>query len=175
MTDAELQFELDRLRRGDAAAFESLYRELGTPVYTVLLRIVRDRWLAEDLFQDFFTELYQKPPAEGVKNPRAYLFQTARNLALDALRRRREAVPLEDAAPPGSAAPETGPETLDLAAAIGKLESAERQAVALHLNAGLRFREIAAITGEPLGRVYARYRKAIEKLRKYLGNTSDWR
>ena len=167
MTDAELQFELDRLRRGDAAAFESLYRELGTPVYTVLLRIVRDRFLAEDLFQDFFTALYQKPPAEDVRKPRAYLFQTARNLALDALRRRRETAPLEEAAL-RAAAPETGPETLDLAAAIDRLELSERQAVTLHLNAGLRFREIAAITGEPLGTVYARYRKAIEKLRAYM-------
>lgn len=167
MTDAELQLKLDRLRRGDAAAFESLYRELGTPVYTVLLRIVRDRFLAEDLFQDFFAGLYQKPPAEGVRKPRAYLFQTARNLALDALRRRRDTAPLEDAALT-AAAPETGPEKLDLADAISKLELPERQTVALHLNAGLRFREIAAITGEPLGRVYARYRKAIEKLRAYV-------
>lgn len=167
MTDAELQSKLDRLRRGDAAAFESLYRELGTPVYTVLLRIVQDRFLAEDLFQDFFAGLYQKPPAEDVRKPRAYLFRTARNLALDALRRRRETAPLSDAAL-RAAAPETGPEKLDLAAAIGRLELSERQAVALHLNAGLRFREIAAITGEPLGRVYARYRKAIEKLRAYM-------
>ena len=174
MTDAELQLELGRLRRGDAAAFETLYRELGTPVYTVLLRIVQDRFLAEDLFQDFFTALYQKPPAEDVKKPRAYLFQTARNLALDALRRRRETAPLEDAAL-RAATPETGPETLDLAAAIGKLELSERQAVTLHLNAGLRFREIAAITGEPLGTVYARYRKAIEKLRAYMGNSYDRR
>ena len=174
MTDAELQLEFDRLRRGDAAAFESLYRELGTPVYTVLLRLVRDRFMAEDLFQDFFVGLYQKPPAEGVKKPRAYLFQTARNLALDALRRRRETAPLSDAAQ-SAAAPETGPEKLDLAAAIGRLELSERQAVALHLNAGLRFREIAAITGEPLGTVYARYRKAIEKLRAYMEYAPDGR
>lgn len=173
MTDAELQLELDRLRRGDAAAFETLYRELGTPVYTVLLRIVQDRFLAEDLFQDFFVELFRKPPAKGVRKPRAYLFQTARNLALDALRRRRETAPLSDAAQ--AAAPEAGPETLDLSEAIGKLELPERQAVTLHLNAGLRFREIAAITGEPLGTVYARYRKAIEKLRSYMENGYDRR
>ena len=44
----------------------------------------------------------------------------------------------------------------------------ERQLVALHLSAGLTFREVASIVERPLGTVLWQYRKAIEKLRNTL-------
>ena len=164
MTDAELQCELDRLRRRDAAAFERLYAEWKTPIYTVLLRIVQDRWLAEDLFQEFFVQLWQSPPAAGVRKPRAYLFRIARNLALDVLRQRQPETEEAEAV----AQDTTQPGRLDLDAAIGALSLAERQLVVLHLNAGFTFRELAALTGEPLPTVYARYKTALKKLKAML-------
>lgn len=164
MTDAELQYELDRLRRREADAFERLYDAYKTPVYAVLLRIVQDRWQAEDLFQEFFARLWQSPPAADMRKPRAYLFQTARNLALDALRQRQPEAEEADAATQDA----PRPERLDLEAAIGKLSLTERQLVALHLNAGFTFRELAALLGKPLPTVYARYKTAIKKLRAML-------
>ena len=108
MTDAELRGLLGRLRERDLKALSELYTELSKPVYTVLLRVTRDPWLAEDLLQDFFLRLWAAPPEERVKKPRAYLFQTARNLALDALRRERRTLPLEDCGPLAYAAPRSG-------------------------------------------------------------------
>lgn len=164
MTDAELQYELDRLRRQDAAAFERLYAEWKTPIYTLLLRITQDRCLAEDLFQEFFVRLWQSPPAADTQKPRAYLFRSARNLALDALRKRRPEVEEAEAAAQGAPLPER----LDLEAAIGALSLAERQLVVLHLNAGFTFRELAALMGEPLPTVYARYKTALKKMKAML-------
>ena len=163
MYDAELNVCLEGLRRGDLAAFERLYNEMITPVYTILLRITADRLLAEDLLQEFFVRLYQMPPA-AVKKPRAYLLQSARNLAVDGLRKREEHAP-EEAVHTAEHPLERHMERMDLEAAMDRLDLMERQVVTLHLNGGLKFREVAQVVGLPLGTVYSRYRKAIEKLR----------
>ena len=165
MTDAEFQTLLERLRTGDTDAFDSIYEELKTPVYTVLLRITGDRETAEDCFQELFVSLWEHPP-EGVKKPRAWLFQCARNRAIDALRRRR---PTEDLdALEELRAPDDPAEKLEVRDAQGRLGLTERQIVTLHLNAGLRFREIAGMLALPQGTVYSRYKKAIGALQTML-------
>ena len=172
MNDAQLCAALASLRRGELTAFEEIYTQLNTPLFTVILRITRDRALAEDILQEVFLKLYQSPPGPDVKKPRAYLFQTARNLALDALRRRPRELDL-DSLPD---LPQTGgsdpAQRLDLERALAALPLEERQLVVLHLNGGLKFRELALITGTPLGTVLWRYRKALAALRVLLNGGS---
>ena len=167
MTDTELRPLLERLRTGDRDAFEALYRGLSGPVFTVAVRITRDRMLAEDVLQEFFLKLFRTPPEPGVKNPRAYLYRTARNLALDALRSRPDWSELKE----GAAArdgPERWQRRLDLEGAFGALGEEERQIAALHLNGGLTFREVAQIVERPLGTVLWKYQKALGIMRNYL-------
>ena len=163
MTDSELRGLLERMRARDLGALSELYTELNRPVYTVLLRITRDPWLAEDLLQDCFLRLWEAPPEPQVKKPRAYLFQSARNLALDALRRERRSVPLEDCALPSVPGPDALQSELDRA--LASLPEEERQIVTLHLNGGLKFRELASLLGLSVGAVYGRYRRALKALR----------
>lgn len=171
MNDAELRRCLEKIRQGDQDAFAALYTDLQTPVFTVMLRILGRRAEAEDATQDFFVKLYQKPPGPEVGKPRAYLFQSARNLALDALRKRPDCLELElDAA----AAPAPDPaEKLDLERAVARLPDLERQIIALHLNADLTFRQTAAIVQAPLGTVLWRYRRALDRLRKELSEENE--
>lgn len=172
MNDDQLRSALALLRRGESDAFEQIYTELSTPLFTVILRIIQDRALSEDILQEVFLKLYQSPPGLEVKKPRAYLFQTARNLALDALRRR----PFEEDVDELSDLPQPNMEDsarrLDLERAFAALSLEERQLVSLHLSGGLKFRELAQLTGVPLGTVLWRYRKAIEKLRILLNGGS---
>ena len=163
--DMELNACFDGIRRGNMDDFERVYHELKTPVYTIALRITGNRWLAEDLLQEFFVRLYQSPP-ESVRKPRAYLFQTIRNLAIDALREKSGEISTEGA--PEEQLLERYLIRMDLEIAISRLELLERQIVVLHLNGGLKFREVAEILDLPLGTVYARYRKAIGRLRDML-------
>lgn len=165
MTDAQLKQQLQALESGDKEAFSAIYTELKTPVFTVLLRLTGDRALAEDLLQEVFLKLYRQPPR--AEKPRAYVFQMARNLAIDALRQRQPIEPLEEL----SVRPDTDLK-LDLERAFERLTVQERQLVALHLSAGLTFREVAAILERPLGTVLWQYRKAIEKLRNLLDGGS---
>ena len=57
---------------------------------------------------------------------------------------------------------------LDVESALAALPLGEREAVSLHLSAGLKFREIAKILGVPLSTVFSRYDSAIKKLRQML-------
>ena len=61
----------------------------------------------------------------------------------------------------------------DLAAAVATLPEAQREVVALRIDAGLSFEEIAAATGTNPNTAASRYRSALEKLRLALGAAAD--
>ena len=158
---------LSMLRGGSIEAFETLYEELKTPAYTLILRITRNTETAEDVLQEYFLRLFRQPPPEDVKNPKAYLLGGARNAAIDALRKREAGISLEDA-------PEIAEETdlalrTDVETALRRLDGTDCQIVTMHLNAGLTFRETAEIIRMPLGTVLWRYKRALKALRKELG------
>lgn len=163
MTDQQLKTQLEALKTGDQQAFLKIYQELKTPVYTVLVRLTGDRLLSEDLLQEVFLRIYRQPPE--AEKPRAYVFRMARNLAIDALRQKQPCDPLEEHSLQADPDPTV---KLDLERAFARLTAGERQLVALHLSAGLTFREVASIVERPLGTVLWQYRKAIENLRNTL-------
>ena len=163
MTDQQLKTQLEALKTGDQQAFLKIYQELKTPVYTVLVRLTGDRLLSEDLLQEVFLRIYRQPPE--AEKPRAYVFRMARNLAIDALRQKQPCDPLEEHTLQIDPDPTV---KLDLERAFARLTVQQRQLVALHLSAGLSFREVASIVERPLGTVLWQYRKAIEKLRNTL-------
>ena len=167
MNDEQLKKQLQALADGDKTAFSAIYTQLKTPVYTVLVRLTGDRALSEDLLQEVFLKLYRQPPR--AEKPRAYVFRMARNLAIDALRQRQPVESIEEQQLYGE--PDLGLK-LDLEQAISRLTVEERRLVALHLSAGLTFREVAAIVERPLGTVLWQYRRAIEKLRVLLDGGS---
>jgi RNA polymerase sigma-70 factor, ECF subfamily len=73
---AQIQAELPELtdadvvrlaQRGDAGAFERVYRLYGRKIYTLCLRMVGDAMLAENLTQDVFLQLFRKISAFRAK------------------------------------------------------------------------------------------------------------
>lgn len=168
MDDDALRRALAGLGKDGPAGFDALYEQISVPVFTVILRITQDRELAEDVLQEFFLKLYRSPPGPEVKRPRAYLFQSARNLALDALRREPRHVGLEDCGDLSQPDATDPAERLDLEGALAALSLTDRQLVTLHINGGLKFRELAELCGMPLGTVLWRYRKAIGILKTRL-------
>jgi len=69
---------------------EHLYREAFGRFLATLIHILGDFDLAEEVLQEAFANALVHWPAAGVpRNPRAWIIQTARNRAIDLLRRRK--------------------------------------------------------------------------------------
>jgi len=98
--------------RGVAAAVDAAFREEWGRVVATLIAMTGDWDLAEECAQDAFTRALQTWARDGVPDrPGAWLTTTARNRAVDVLRRRanetaklEQAARLEPAAPDGSGA-----------------------------------------------------------------------
>ena len=77
----------------EAAAHEAvdrLFREESGRVVATLIRVLGDFDLAEEAVQDAFARAVETWPAQGVpRNPGAWITTTARNAAIDRIRRRR--------------------------------------------------------------------------------------
>jgi len=159
---------LKRLARGDPEAFGDLYDALADRLHHYLVARLGSRADADDVLQETFARLARaRGKLATISNPRSYVFAIARNESsrlLEAARRRGE-VPMsptaemlfDDA---------SRRETADLiAAAMAALTPEQREVVELKAFAGLTFREIGELLGEPLGTVATRYRTALERMR----------
>jgi RNA polymerase sigma-70 factor (ECF subfamily) len=168
-----------RFQGGDVRAFEDLVRRHRNPVFSSLLRLVRERGRAEDLCQETFLRLVRAAEGWQPRAPfRTWLYAVARNLAFDDARRQafRRTEPLDDPSraaaasddPPPDRAAEAALVRPKLEAALASLPDAQREVFLLREHAGLKFQEIAEVTGVPENTVKSRMRYALEALREKL-------
>ena len=74
----------------DALAVESVFREEWPRAVSILIRVLGDFDLAEDAVQDAFATALERWPVDGApRNPGAWIVATARNRAVDRIRRER--------------------------------------------------------------------------------------
>jgi RNA polymerase sigma factor (sigma-70 family) len=77
---------------GDRRAFKALYDATAPKLFGVVLRIVRDRAVAEEVLQDVFLRVWQNAGsyAPDAGQPMTWLASIARYRAIDVVRQRRE-------------------------------------------------------------------------------------
>lgn len=169
MNNHDLKLLLKEFENGNIDSFTRIYEELKVPVYTIIYRILYDHMMSEDVMQDIFVRLYKAPPPLHIENPRAWIFQMARNLAIDYKRKTKYCEPLSHEVESKDFEVEGIVNTrMDIESALKKLLSEDREIVTLHLNGDMKFREIAQLTNKPLGTVLWRYQRSIKKLREFL-------
>ncbi len=84
---------VEALHAGDDAAFEELFRRYYSTVYKVLLRLIGTPQDAEDLAQEVFVRLYQRPlRGADEANVGGWLYRVATNLGFNAIRSRRRSM-----------------------------------------------------------------------------------
>ena len=164
---------------GDAAAFEVLYQRHRGPLFRFLLGQLRDRPLAEELYQDVWQKVIG---ARAGWEPDAafstWLYRIAHNRLNDHWRaaRHRPAAPddadertarLADACTPELLADEHA-QRLQLRQALAELPPEQQEVVILRLEQELSLEEIGAITGVGRETVKSRLRYALDKLRARL-------
>jgi RNA polymerase sigma-70 factor (ECF subfamily) len=122
---------------------------------------------AEDLVQEAWLNVTRR---YGAVASRALLFTTVRNLFIDQCRRRKivHFESLDQPEPPALPIPDGDEPGLqgDVAALLGALRSAEREAVFLHYYEGRTAEEISQLTGQPRGTVLSLLHRAIVRLRE---------
>jgi RNA polymerase sigma-70 factor (ECF subfamily) len=176
-----------RIRSGDAAAFEGVYREEGARVKGFLRQVLRDTHAAEDVMQETFAQIWQRPNGFVAERGtlRAYLFGAARRRAADWRRKGNgagaRAVGIDAAEGEGSNGARSlypgagshpgsghgGAETASLMAdALGRLPEEQSSLLWLREVEGFSYEELAGILGIPVGTVRSRLFAAREQLRK---------
>ena len=159
----------ERIRRGEAQAFDSLYREMGPRLLGFLRQMVGNRQAAEDVMQETFTHMWQSPngfaPERGTL--RAYLFGVARKRAAEWWRNRGAAG--------GGAIEERRECKTETASLVGdafqRLPEEQRSLLWLREVEGQSYVELAQILEIPVGTVRSRLFTAREELRKVWHST----
>lgn len=128
-----------------------------SPLLRFAYGLTGQRETAEDLVQEAFMKLHTH--WDEVANPRAWLFRSIRNLALNHLRDHRRETPLDPASDPASGQPEPDQalghlETLgSLQLLIAELDPADRQLISLKYHENLKYDQISQRTGLSVGNV----------------------
>ena len=175
------------LDHGDERAFRLLVERHQDRIYGFLMGMVRDREVANDLFQETFLRAIaamQKRRGSYEKQGRwlGWVMRIARNAALDYLRARKKWQDVDSGDEEGTSfferLPDEGPDvtvSLDLSeridemrAAIEDLPPEQREVVLLRHESELTFREIAEITDVSINTALGRMRYALINLRKIL-------
>ena len=187
---AETQF-IERLKRGDAAAFETLVNERSGEIFGLLYRLTENVEEARDLTQETFLRAFQSiGHFRGESDLRTWIYRIAINQARNRWRwwrrRRREATVSIDA-------PEIGGGRLGLVAtlkantvrdpeqntllsereqtlkkALSTLKRVYREAVVLRDIEGFAYEEIATTLDISVGTVKSRLARGRQELRRKL-------
>lgn len=174
----------DRLVAGDERALASVVAEFTGLVRGVARKVIGDDAAADDVTQDVFVWLWERPdrfdPARG--SLRAFLSVVARRRAIDWIRRhdadRRRADRAAQEAPTVLAddlADGVGArdDAARVRAAVAALPVEQREAVTLAFFGGLSYREVAVHLHIPEGTAKSRLRLALAKLGATLGPISE--
>jgi RNA polymerase sigma-70 factor, ECF subfamily len=171
------EFLLERVVARDQEAFLALYLRYKNRVFSLILTILKDRPLSEEVLQDLFQKLWDRPEmyqsAKG--HLLSWLLTVARNISLDYKRKesrraRYYVVPDEDFEVNAIAAcPTLDPESLQsIQKLLATLPAEQKKALDLAYFEGLTHPEMAAETGESLGTMKTRIRLGLQKLRTAL-------
>jgi len=174
-----------RARAGDERAFRALLDKYERPVFSICMRMVRNRDEAADLAQDAFIKVFamleRYNPTYAFSS---WLFKITSNLCIDSIRKRRiETYPMDDPIdgekgeivrqyqsdePDPDAVLDRKQKMQRLNEAIEELPEHYRIMLILRHQENLSYEEIATTLEIPLGTVKARIHRAREMLRGYL-------
>lgn len=83
-------------QQNDEEAFDELYSRYHRRLYAYCLAIVRDRDVAQDMFQTVMTSVFQSRASFSGGNFEAWIFTIARNLCLKTNRNKKATLPIDD-------------------------------------------------------------------------------
>jgi RNA polymerase sigma-70 factor (ECF subfamily) len=169
-----------RLAANDPAALEMIWSEYASDLLGYLAALHCSRIDAEDTLQEVFVTIAKKRiSVAGARLLKPYLFQLARNVALNLIKRNKRIrdraecmsdwlVPVEPILPDEHRIPK-------LAAALAELPEKQRSVLVLKFYRDKTFREIGALLGISENTAASCFRYGIEKLRRVMADGQNER
>ena len=186
MMDAEEKLLIDRCKRGEQSAFDTLIRGYEKRVYNLAYRLSGNYDEANDISIDAFIRVFQAIKLfRGEANFSTWLYRIVTNIYLDRRKRTRnkqhlsleEYIELEENSvarqiespdPTPDRIAETNERDDRLQQAIASLPDYQRAMIVLYHTEGRSYEEIAEIMTLPLGTVKSRLNRARLVLREKL-------
>jgi RNA polymerase sigma-70 factor (ECF subfamily) len=163
---------------GRAAWIAAAVERYEAPLSRYASRFLGDPDHARDVVQDTFLRLCRQDRAALNGRLGEWLYTVCRNRAVDVRRKERRVRPLEGHEPPsspvadeglGSSAPAgSSPEVIR---ALSRLSANQQEVIRLKFQHGLRYKEIAAVTGLSVSNVGFLIHTGIKKMRATLGGS----
>jgi RNA polymerase sigma-70 factor (ECF subfamily) len=170
-----------RLKRGSAQALCRVYNRYANELLTLATSLLGRTGQAEDVLQDVFVRFLESIDTfELTGSLKGYLAKCVANRARDYLRKDRgrragDGRQMFDDLRPDRGLSPSPVETAIAAeqrqrvrAVLAELPYEQREAVLLHLQGGLKFREIAHVQGVAAKTAESRYRYGVDRLRSLL-------
>jgi RNA polymerase sigma-70 factor (ECF subfamily) len=166
---------------GDQLALHALYSQTHRIVFTLILRITKNRETAEELTVDVFHDVWKRAsgydPAGG--SVVGWIMNQARSRAIDRLRFEQRKKRVNNHSESGvTATPEVDPQeachleerSRILRSALDDLPPEERQVIETAFFSEMTYEAVAKNLNQPVGTVKTRIRSGLSKLRKKLGS-----
>lgn len=168
---------IEQIAAGDQSALSMLYNSTNRLIYSLVLRVLGDRSLAEEILVDIYAQVWRQAAIYNANlgTPLTWILSIARSRAIDRLHSGqldnlpRKPDVVEEALPEAEN-PEESTEVTDnqrlILNALDLLTPEQRQVIELAYYSGLRYSEIAEKLGQPLDAVQTLARHAMMKLRE---------
>ncbi len=167
-----------KVARGDSTAFASLYDELGSSVFGVARRVVRDPNRAEDVTQEVFLEVWRKAPSfdDARGSAKTWILTIAHRRAVDAVRRNESQKKYDGRAVVDEVQHTPEPvetvirdeEHSQVRDCLQTLTELQMESVRLAYFNGYTYSEVAALLDKPLPTIKTRMRDGLIRLRDCL-------
>jgi len=180
-SDKEL---IERYQDGDVHSFELLIGRYQKQVYSYILTLVKDKQLADDVFQDTFVKVIQTIKSKGYKDDGRFVqfaMRIAHNLVIDHFRKENRLPTVEsssedynyiDNVPITDYSVEQNMVIdqvhSDLHRMIDFLPDEQREVLRMRIFDDLSFKDIAEITNVSINTALGRMRYALINLRKMM-------
>lgn len=180
-SDKEL---IERYQDGDVHGFELLIGRYQKQVYSYILTLVKDKQLADDVFQDTFVKVIQTIKSKGYKDDGRFVqfaMRIAHNLVIDHFRKENRIPTVEsssedynyiDNVPITDHSVEQGMIVdqvhSDLHRMIAFLPDEQREVLRMRIFDDMSFKDIADITNVSINTALGRMRYALINLRKMM-------
>ena len=181
LSDKEL---IERYQDGDVHSFELLIGRYQKQVYSYIFTLVKDKQLADDVFQDTFVKVIQTIKSKSYKDDGRFVqfaMRIAHNLVIDHFRKENRIPTVEsssedynyiDNVPITDASVEQGMIVdqvhSDLHKMIAYLPDEQREVLRMRIFDDMSFKDIADITNVSINTALGRMRYALINLRKMM-------